>query len=224
MNKEYFIKQLDDIISDYNKIKSKSKYSDLSGNTSIDEILCVLIRAKTAIARIVGENSVYYKDAEAFFKQTNIYEGSKLVRIVGIVLALKSDLQKDYLKSLSDIIQSEVFSDYLEMAEYLLNEGYKDPAAVLIGSTLEIHLRELCISNNIDIEIINNKGNKIPKKAELMNADLAKNDVYTSIYQKQITAWLDLRNKAAHGKYSEYTKEEVSLMLQGVRQFIIKTK
>jgi hypothetical protein len=196
----------------------------LSGNTSIDEILCVLIRSKSAIARIVGENSVYYKDAEAIFKQTDIYEGSKLVRIVGIVLALKSDLQKDYLKSLSNIIQSEVFSDYLEMADYLLNEGYKDPAAVLIGSTLEIHLRELCISNYIDIEVINNKGNKIPKKAELMNADLAKNGVYTSIYQKQITAWLDLRNKAAHGKYSEYKKEEVSLMLQGVRQFIMTTK
>jgi hypothetical protein len=54
-----------------------------------------------------------------------------------------------------------------------------------------------------------------------MNADLAKASVYSSAYQKQITAWLGLRNFAAHGKYSEYTKEEIALMLQGVRQFIL---
>ncbi len=38
------------------------------------------------------------------------------------------------------------------MAEYLLKEGYKDPAAVITGSTLEEHLRKLCIKNGIDIE------------------------------------------------------------------------
>ena len=117
-----------------------------------------------------------------------------------------------------------MFSDYLEMAEYLLNEGYKDAAAVLIGSTLEVHLRELCISNNIDIETTNNKGKIIPKKADEMNSDLAKSKVYSASYKKHVTAWLGIRNSAAHGKYSEYTKEEISLMLQGIRQFILTTK
>lgn len=32
MNKDFFIKQLDDILSDFNKIKSKAQYDDLSGN------------------------------------------------------------------------------------------------------------------------------------------------------------------------------------------------
>jgi hypothetical protein len=35
-----------------------------------------------------------------------------------------------------------------------------------------------------------------------------------------VTAWLDLRNKAAHGQYADYTKEQVALTLQGVRDFI----
>lgn len=224
MNKDFFIKQLDDILSDFNKIKSKAQYNDLSGNVTIEEISSVLTKAKAAIARIVGDNSEYYKDTEATLKRTSIHEGNKLRHIAGTVTALKSDLQNDYLKSLSDIVQSEVFSDYLEMADHLLTEGYKDPAAVLIGSTLEVHLRELCISNNIDVEVTNNKGNKSPKKADLMNADLAKASIYSSAYQKQIVAWLDLRNKAAHGKYSEYKTEEVSLMLQGIRQFMLTTK
>jgi hypothetical protein len=53
-----------------------------------------------------------------------------------------------------------------------------------------------------------------------LNADLAKAGKYDKGDQKQVTAWLDLRNKAAHGKYTEYTKERVDLMLDGVRNFV----
>jgi len=224
MNKDFFKKQLEEIISDYSIIKSKAKNKDLSGNIAIEDISHLLSKSKAAVARIAGKNSDYYKDIEAILKRTNIRIGYKLRYVMGTISALKSDLENDYLKSYSDIIQSEVFSDYLEMAEYLLNEGYKDAAAVLIGSTLEVHLRELCISNNIDIKTTNNKGKIIPKKADEMNSDLAKSNVYSSTYKKQVTAWLGIRNSAAHGKYSEYTKEEISLMLQGIRQFILTTK
>jgi hypothetical protein len=225
MNIDFFIKQLDEILNDFNKIKSKSQYDDLSGSsTSVEEIVTVLAKSKACIVRIVGVKSEYYKDTELILKRTNINDGNKLRNIIGIVTALKSDLLNNYLKSFSDIIQSEVFSDYLEMAQHLLSEGYKDPSAVLVGSTLEVHLRELCISNKIDIEVKNSKGNFMPKKADLMNSDLAKAGIYSSAYQKQIIAWLGIRNSAAHGKYLEYTTEEISLMLQGIRQFILTTK
>lgn len=224
MNKTFFIEQLDDILLDFAKVKSKARYDDLSGNTTIEEIAIILAKAKAAIVRIVGDKSEYYKDTDAILERTNITEGNKLRHIIGIISALKSDLQKDYLKSFSDIIQSEVFSDYLEMAEHLLSEGYKDPSAVLIGSTLEVHLRELCTSNSIGIELRNSKGKLAPKKADLMNSDLAKAGVYSLAYQKQIVAWLGIRNSAAHGKYLDYTTAEVSLMLQGIRQFILTTK
>jgi hypothetical protein len=224
MNKKFFIKQLDDIIADFTKVKSKAQYDDLSGNTTIEEIASVITKSKAAIARIVGDNSEYYKDTEAVLKRTYINDGNKLRHIIGTIQALKGDLENDYLKSFSDIVQSEVFSDYLEMAEHLLKEGYKDPAAVLIGSTLEVHLRELCTTYEIEVNTTNSKGKSIPKKADLMNADLAKSEVYSSAYQKQIIAWLGIRNSAAHGKYDEYTNEEVSLMLQGIRQFILTTK
>lgn len=55
-----------------------------------------------------------------------------------------------------------------------------------------------------------------------MNADLAGANVYSKLDQKNVTAWLDLRNKAAHGKYGEYTKEQVALLIQSVRDFITR--
>ncbi len=225
MNKDFFINQLDEIMIGFNIIQSKAQYKeDLSGNVTQQEVSLCITRSKAAVARISGIKSEYYKDIESVLDRTNIHDGRKLLRIMGIVVALRIDLDNGYLKSISEIIQSEVFSDYLEMAEHLLQEGYKDPSAVLIGSTLEVHLRELCIANDVSTELLNNKEKLIAKKADVMNADLAKLNVYSGAYQKQIIAWLGIRNSAAHGKYDEYSTEEIKLMLQGIRQFILVTK
>jgi len=31
---------------------------------------------------------------------------------------------------------------------------------------------------------------------------------------------VDIRNNAAHGKYSEYTEDEVNLMIKGIKNFL----
>lgn len=62
----------------------------------------------------------------------------------------------------------------------------------------------------------------IPKKADRLNSDLAGDNLYSKLNQKFLTAWLDLRNKAAHGKYSEYSKEQVQLMHNGVMDFLTR--
>ena len=62
----------------------------------------------------------------------------------------------------------------------------------------------------------------VPKKADTLNADLAASGVYGKLDQKNVTAWLDLRNKAAHGHYKEYTKEQVTLLLNAVRDFVTR--
>ena len=220
MNKEFFIKQLSEIITEYENIRARAQYTDLSGNVHLDEVPATISKAKAAIARITSTDSEYYKDVAQALEEKRITNGDKLHIIIGSVRALQSDLKNDYLKSFHDIVQSEVFSDYLEMADYLLKEGYKDPAAVIIGSTLEAHLRELCKSSAIETEALNTKGKLVPKKADLLNSELAKGKIYSSAYQKQITAWLDIRNSAAHGNYEEYSTEEIRLMSQGVKNFV----
>jgi hypothetical protein len=52
-----------------------------------------------------------------------------------------------------------------------------------------------------------------------MNADLSSVGAYNKLDQKNVTAWLDLRNKAAHGRYPEYTADQVANMLLGVTEF-----
>ena len=53
-----------------------------------------------------------------------------------------------------------------------------------------------------------------------MNADLRKAGIYNVGMQKQITAWADRRNSAAHGDWHEYTDDDVKAMIEGVNRFI----
>ena len=119
------------------------------------------------------------------------------------------------------LVTAEVFADYMEMAEYLLESGYKDPAAVIAGSTLEEHLRQLCRKNGIPI-VRQKDGKDVPLKADQLNSNLTKAEVYSTLDQKQVTAWLDLRNKAAHGEYGEYNADQVKGMITGITEFMAR--
>ncbi len=210
------IKQLDDVIRKYEHLRSKAEYDDLSGGTTVVELIELRTLAKTAIERVGGQGSEYYNSAVSVAGSEAAY-GRQINRLVGIILALKSDIEAGYLSTIEELLHGELFVDFLEMASYLLDEGYKDASAVIAGSTLEAHLRQICNKRGIDTE----PGGK-PKKADRINSELAKASAYSKLVQKNITAWLDLRNKAAHGKYDEYVKEEVSLMIAGVRDFLTR--
>jgi len=75
--------------------------------------------------------------------------------------------------------------------------------------------------NENDIEIMSS-GKLRPKKADAINSELAKQGVYNKLEQKSVTAWLDLRNKAAHGKHGEYKENQVKQLIIGVRDFIVR--
>ncbi|MFC1558523.1 HEPN domain-containing protein [candidate division KSB1 bacterium] len=129
-----------------------------------------------------------------------------------VLEAAYNDYCGGYLFDVKDLITADVFDDFLEMAEYLLGESYEDASAVLIGGVLENALRKLCARN--DIELPNNP------KLNWMNQELMKKGVYNKLVFKQVTAWADIRNNAAHGNYNEYSKEDVEDMAKKVRRFI----
>ena len=176
-----------------------------------------ITRCGALIYRITGPNSPYAA------RLSNLGEGATEIlaaKVMGTGAALQADLKAGYLETTSELIHGEVFRDYLEMADHLLESKYKDAAAVVAGSTLEVHLRQLCQKLGIEIEVKDRKGNPRPKKADRMNADLAGASAYSKLDQKNVIAWLDLRNKAAHGKYGDYSSGQVALLNQGVRDFI----
>jgi len=174
--------------------------------------------SRSFISSLFGENHSYFKDF------TNYVQGQgygETENGIGILESIKNEIEHDYLFTIRDLISSEIFSDFMEMSKYFLDKGYKDAAAVMIGSVLEEHLRSLCTKNSLDVTIEKN-GKLVHLRAEELNTNLRKEEVYGVLEQKNITAWLDLRNKAAHGKYDDYTKEQVDLLYQNVLNFIMQ--
>lgn len=121
------------------------------------------------------------------------------------------------MRTIEELIHASVFADFLEMASELLEKSYKDPAAVIAGSVLEEHLRKLCDRSGIDVE-----ADGKPRKADSLNTDLARQTVYNKLEQKNVTAWLGLRNHAAHGDYDQYDAAQVGAMIQNVRDFLTR--
>jgi hypothetical protein len=194
-----------------------AKYDPSSGSAA--EMSQTLSLFLSTIRKLAPPGSVYSNtvgDYEPHLSSGVIAISMALEPVRGMLQALRNEYEAGYLESVVELIHADIFADFLDMADYLLQQGYKDPAAVITGSVLEEHLRKLCIKHGISVA----KPDGRPKTADTLNSELTGAGVYSKLDQKNVIAWLDLRNKAAHGKYTEYTEGQVTLMLQAVRDFV----
>ncbi len=152
---------------------------------------------------------VYYREFEACCKSAY---PSDTKGGIGILRAAKEDIEGGYLAKVEALVSASVFSDFLEMAEHLLENDYKDPAASLIGAVLEDGLRRICANNGITL--------KTKEDISSLNQKLAQKQVYNPLQQKQIQVWNDIRNNADHGNFDQYKMDDVKDMLRGVRNFL----
>ncbi|MGW1334540.1 hypothetical protein ACWD7B_09690 [Streptomyces rubiginosohelvolus] len=198
------VEQLDKLLTQYKEVAAKSSGVEL-----------VVNRLEAAIDRIALPGSTYVRQLDSIREDPFDF---KSYSVSQIARALRDDLRDGWTDSVVELVHADTHSDYLEMADTLLGTGYKDPAAVIVGTSLEVHVRALCVKHSIDTE----PPTGAPKKADTLNADLKKSGVYGTLQQKQLTAWMDLRNKAAHGDWEEYDIQQVRLLIDGVRDFMLK--
>lgn len=181
------------------------------------QLLGLLASSQALIERFAPPDSPYVIRCHQEIEESAA-ELWKLERLMGIVEALREDYKVGALTPIQDLIRGEVFDDFLDMSEHLLDSGYKDPAAVMVGGVLEQQLKKLCEKAGISV-----LSDPKVKKSESLNSDLASKGVYGKLDQKSVTSWLDLRNKAAHADYNSYSLDQVRIMLIGVRDFVHRT-
>lgn len=216
---KHLLAQLDAAINAARALVPSAQYDDLSDLDGV-QLQKVVTMERAAIERIAGRDSVYARRIEEI-RATGDSLGRQMRNLIGVAESLRADLEAGYLLSVAEVIHGDLFGDFLEMARYLLQESFKDPAAVIAGASLEAHLRQLCSRNGIST-VTGNASDVRPKKADTLNSDLVGASVYSKLDQKNVTAWLDIRNKAAHGRFGEYSKEQVSLLVAGIQDFITR--
>jgi len=181
--------------------------------------------ANSAIERVAGMDTTYRKQAEAINQQFSLAHWGnledRLRHLLGLLSGMAHDFENGNVTPFEELARAEVFTDFLDMADHLLTQGYKDPAAVLIGGVLEDHIKKLCPKFNVSLTApkASGKDDRELTTGEL-NIELRKAGAYSLAEQKSVDAQLAIRNDAAHADWGKYTIEQVRLMYAAVRQFI----
>jgi hypothetical protein len=203
--------QLSRVINHYSSYSYSSE--NLSRAKAETEALRIFAQMISAKQRLIPPNSPYYK----FIQEIEDSDASiihKVEQIDAILRALSDDCYAGYLETVQELIHADLFTDFLEMAEYLLNEGagYKDPAAVIAGGVLEQHLKKLSEkTSGVDPS---------GQTCNPLNTALYKAQIYNKAAFSEVDSWIKIRNYAAHAEWGEYDKDQVSRMIQGIRNFI----
>jgi hypothetical protein len=162
------------------------------------------------LVRVFGEQSEHYKNFRAQAGRDIRFSDAE--QALGVLKAAKDDFDGGHLFEVRRLVEGELFDDFLEQAEHLLESGYHQAAAVIAGAVLEDGLRKRCEKLSITLPPA--------PKLDSMNAELAKAGAYEKLQLKKITALAHIRNKAAHGKWTEFSVEDVKEMLPSVRRIL----
>jgi hypothetical protein len=179
----------------------------------------VLMLAASVIQR-TAPGTTHDRQSRELLSKSDRGASSTAGLLIGIVRALRLEVEAGYLKSLGELVHGELFSDFLDMAQHLFDETYVDAAAVIAGGSLEEHLRQMCKKEDISLEYTDGKGKLRRRMMDDMNNHLAKANAYSAARKGIVNSWIGLRNAAAHAQYMTYTKEEIQLMITGIRDFV----
>ncbi len=213
------IDRFNELIKRGEKPPIKSNQFDLNTLDSevVDSEFCAgfKVNGQNLISKVFGKDSEHYETFSIYTAPSILGYIHSIQSAVGILKAAKEDYEQGYLFNLQQRITADVFDDFLERAEYLLETGDYQAAAVVAGCVLEDALRKMC-DRDPPITLSDKP------KLDFMNGQLAKRGDYPSFIQKQITAIADIRNKAAHGDWDKFTKDDVKKIITDVRDFMAK--
>jgi hypothetical protein len=215
------VAEIDELVTIAEKLSGDASQSGSSlGPKRIEELSTIASRGGQLILRLYGQDSQYQLNFQKVLATPDFTIMSRsyfrhISELVGILKGIQHDIKSGMLSDFRQLLQAEIFADFLDMAEHLLSEGYKDAAAVLLGAVIEDSLRKIANGRGMSTTTANGK----PLTIEPLNVALAKDGAYGPLVQKQVTTWANLRNDAAHGHFSTYDADQVKQMLLFVQKF-----
>ena len=165
--------------------------------------------ALSFLNNVFGDDSTHFQE---FHERCTVNMHSKATIGQGILKAAKKDIEEGHLKKIETLVAADIFEDFLEMSEHLVEQGYKDPAAMLVGAVLEDGLRKIAKNNGITL--------KSKEDIASLNQKLVDAKIFNRLIQKKVNVWNEIRNKADHAEFEKYDLNDVKEMLKGVRDFL----
>lgn len=204
-------KDRDEIILKFDELLRKAlnaceEHDANSGQLRGDTYFELRVSAINLLARLTSERTIYVEELR------NMKPSAYAIK--GVLEAARTDYLQGFMADHRLLASADVFSDLLVQAEVLLENNYKDAAAVMLRAILEATLRRLCEANGLD------PGER--DTIQQLNEKLHREGIsgYTNLHVKEVIAKSEVGNNAAHGRFNEYTKQDVKAFHEYVQRFI----
>lgn len=151
-----------------------------------------------------------------------VRETARVDALRAIFSSAAGQLRAGRLSTLADGIRAEDANELLDQADALTAAGHHLAGAVVAGGALETVLRHLCSKYGI---VPAGNGSIAKYQQSMATSRKAGTEVISTGDEKQVLAWGDFRNEAAHTPLDflkNRTAPEVSLMIIGLRGFVAK--
>ena len=162
---------------------------------------------------VLGASNHYCKFFDERIYPNPAERAKKIDEGLGILRAVNGEIEFGPLPQIEGLISGEIFGDFLDMAEHLLEQNYVVVAPSLIGAVLEDALRRIAKAHGIPVK---------PESDNIasLNNKLADASVYTNFVRKKVALWNAIRDNADHGKFADNGGQDARGMLEGVRDFL----
>lgn len=216
---EKIIQRIDELLKKGDKAFTTRESNDISGIMTYKLNVGIFAEWRTQalnflISFLGDNNNIYTQNFEEQVKQGDI---ESVEAGQGILRAVREDVSAGYLTDIRTIISAEVFTDFLEIVDYLLENHLKDPAASLCRAILEDGLRHIASKHIPEKDKILTKDRE---NLNSLNQECLKRGIYNKLIWRKIQVWIDIRNSADHGRFNEYSEQDVREMYEGVSKFL----
>jgi len=207
-----YIRKIDELLVRVDPVKS-SWWSSKVGGGFEDTVgfESLYTEAISLFSSIYGTNNPHYERAIYFYQEGDIHA---LQQTEGLLIGTKGNLQSGLLEDLKSELLIDIKSDFLETARHLLEDGQKDPAAVLACIVLEDSIKRLVARHSV-------KGAD-NKEIGVAAGLLYKAGVIEKSTNQSIQNFKNLRNAALHAEWDQVSRESVGLLLAFLPMFIEK--
>jgi hypothetical protein len=161
------------------------------------------------LSNVLGPDNLYSK---RFAEISPIVFSSNIAQGLGILRAVKSEVEFGPIPATEALLSAEIFENFLEMAEHLLEQKYFAVVPSLVGAVLEDGLRRIAKKRDVMVKKDDNIGG--------LNTRLFDANAYNALTRKKIEVWNTIRNNADHGNFDVNSPQDIKQMLDGVRDFL----
>lgn len=209
---EKLIKQIDALLARFPKIKN-SWFSGqmVSGFKENVEYESAITEILSLITHLYGNGHPHTQRVINAINQRSLHSFEHLE---GILFGTKNNIQNGLLSDLEAKISLEIKTDFLSTANEFLDEGHKDPAAVLACTVLEDSLKQLASKHKIE--------KALNKEMSVVANMLLGEKIIEKSTNQAIQSFKSLRNAAFHAQWNEVSEETVRMLLVFLPAFLEK--